>query len=129
MRASVNSIASTADLADGCFTRQLFRPRSAVDAGRSGSILYVSAASSHSLAQERTAIAARWMLGLPPVVFGLAHFIGIRVFASIVPHWMGFGYFWAALTGLAFFLAAVRNLLGHHGCPGRQVACVDAVAV
>jgi hypothetical protein len=68
-------------------------------------ILYVSAASSNSLMQERAAIAARWMLGLPPLLFGLAHFAGIRVFASIVPHWMGFGSFWAGLTGIAFILA------------------------
>jgi hypothetical protein len=62
-------------------------------------------ASPNSLLQKRAAIAARWMLGLPPVIFGLFHLIGLRVFASIVPHWMGFGYFWAALTGIAFFLA------------------------
>jgi hypothetical protein len=68
-------------------------------------ILYVSTASPDSLLQKRTVIAARWMLGLPPVIFGLFHIIGIRVFATIVPHWMSFGYFWAALTGVAFFLA------------------------
>jgi uncharacterized membrane protein len=68
-------------------------------------ILYASTASPDSLLQARTAIAARWMLGLPPIVFGLAHFAGIRLFASIVPHWMPFGYFWAVLTGIAFFLA------------------------
>jgi uncharacterized membrane protein len=45
------------------------------------------------------------MLGFPPVLFGLFHLIGIRVFASIVPHWMSFGYFWAVLTGIAFILA------------------------
>jgi uncharacterized membrane protein len=68
-------------------------------------IFYASTASPDSLLQARTAIAARWMLGLPPIVFGLAHFAGIRLFASIVPHWMPFGYFWAVLTGIAFFLA------------------------
>ena len=68
-------------------------------------IIYVSPASPDSLLQKRAAIAARWMLGLPPVIFGLFHLIGLRVFASIVPHWMSFGYFWAALTGIAFFLA------------------------
>lgn len=52
-----------------------------------------------------SATAARWLLGLPPVLFGLFHFIGIRVFATIVPHWMSFGYFWAGLTGIAFILA------------------------
>ncbi len=68
-------------------------------------IVYVSTASPDSLLQKRGAITARWMLGLPPVIFGLFHLIALRVFATIVPHWMSFGYFWAALTGIAFFLA------------------------
>jgi hypothetical protein len=68
-------------------------------------IVYASTASPDSLLQKSAAIAARWMLGLPPVLFGLSHLIGIRVFASIVPHWMSFGYFWAGLAGIAFFLA------------------------
>lgn len=68
-------------------------------------IVYASIASPDSLLQKRAAFAARWMLGLPPVLFGLFHFIGIRVFATIVPHWMAFGYFWAGLTGIAFILA------------------------
>jgi hypothetical protein len=75
-------------------------------------ILYVSLASPNSLLQARTTIAARWMLGLPSVIFGLLHIVGIRVFASIVPHWMGFGYFWAALTGIAFILAGVAICSG-----------------
>lgn len=68
-------------------------------------IVYASTASPDSLLQKRAAVTARWMLGLPPVLFGLFHFIGIRVFATIVPHWMAFGYFWAGLTGIAFILA------------------------
>jgi hypothetical protein len=68
-------------------------------------IIYASTASPDSLVQKRAATVARWMLGLPPVIFGLFHVIGIRVFASIVPNWMSFGYFWAALTGIAFILA------------------------
>src|SRR5580698_7860619 len=68
-------------------------------------IVYASTASPDSLLQKRAAIAARWMLGLPPVIFGLFHLTSIRIFASIVPHWMRFGYFWAALTGIAFILA------------------------
>ena len=92
-------------------------------------IVYASTASPDSLLQKRAAIAARWMLGLPPVIFGLFHLIGLRVFASIVPHWMSFGYFWAALTGIAFILAGMCNLLRNYGCPGRQASCVDAVAV
>jgi hypothetical protein len=68
-------------------------------------IVYASTASPDSLLQERASVTARWTLGLPPVLFGLFHFIGIRVFASIVPHWMSFGYLWAGLTGIAFILA------------------------
>ncbi len=75
-------------------------------------LFYASAASPDSLLQKRAAIAARWMLGLPPVVFGLFHIIGLRVFATIVPHWMGFGSFWAALTGIAFILAGVAICSG-----------------
>lgn len=68
-------------------------------------IVYASAASPDSRLQMSAPIAARWMLGVPPVLFGLLHLLGIRVFATIVPHWMSFGYFWAALTGIAFILA------------------------
>ena len=68
-------------------------------------IVYVYTASPDSLLRNRAGNAARWMLGLPPVIFGIFHFIGIRFFASIVPHWMSFGYFWAGLTGIAFFVA------------------------
>jgi hypothetical protein len=75
-------------------------------------ILYVSLASTDSRLQAKATIAARWMLGLPPVLFGLFHLIGIRVFASIVPHWMSFGYFWAGLTGMAFIVAGVAICSG-----------------
>lgn len=68
-------------------------------------IVYASTASPGSPLQKRAAIAARWLVGVPPVLFGIFHLIGLRVFATIVPHWMGFGYFWAAFTGIAFFLA------------------------
>jgi hypothetical protein len=68
-------------------------------------IVYASTALPESLLQRKAAIAARWMLGLPPVIFGLFHLTAIPVFASIVPQWMRFGYFWAVLTGIAFILA------------------------
>jgi len=44
-------------------------------------------------------------VGIASYVFGLAHLVGIHVFASSVPQWMPFGNFWAVLTGIAFFLA------------------------
>ncbi|HEY1902335.1 MAG TPA: hypothetical protein VGG56_07905 [Terracidiphilus sp.] len=74
-------------------------------------ILYASIDSPDSPFEKRAAIAARWMLGLPPVLFGIFHLIGIRVFATIVPHWMSFGYFWAGLTGIAFILAGIAICL------------------
>jgi hypothetical protein len=75
-------------------------------------ILYTSIVSPDSLLQKRVAIAARWMLGLPPVLFGIFHLIGIRVFATIVPQWMRFGTFWAGLTGVAFILAGIAICSG-----------------
>lgn len=75
-------------------------------------LVYVSVASTNSLWQKRATIAARWLLGLPPVIFGLLHLIGIRTFANIVPKWMGFGEFWAALAGIAFILAGVAICSG-----------------
>jgi len=70
-------------------------------------IVYASISSTDSPLRARVAIAARWMIGLPPIIFGLGHLIGIRVFASIVPRWIPFGSFWAVLTGIAFLLAGV----------------------
>lgn len=75
-------------------------------------IVYAAAASPDPLLQKRAVIAARWMLGLPPIVFGLLHLIGLRVFASIVPHWMGFGHFWAGITGIAFMSAGLAICSG-----------------
>jgi len=75
-------------------------------------ILCVSMASPDSLLLARAAVAARWMLGVPPILFGLLHLVGIRVFATIVPHWMPFGYFWAGLTGIAFVLAGLAICSG-----------------
>jgi uncharacterized membrane protein YphA (DoxX/SURF4 family) len=75
-------------------------------------IVFASTSSPDSLLPKRAAIAARWMLGLPPVVFGLFHLAAIHVFASIVPQWMGFGYFWAVLTGIAFLLAGIAICSG-----------------
>lgn len=75
-------------------------------------VIYVFVTGSNSSLQSRAAIAARWMLGVPPVIFGLLHLIGIQVFAKIVPHWIPFGSFWAALTGVAFLLAGLAICSG-----------------
>jgi len=75
-------------------------------------IVLASIASTDGVLQARATTAARWMLGLPPIVFGLLHLAGLRVFASIVPHWIPFGGFWAAFTGAAFILAGVAICSG-----------------
>jgi hypothetical protein len=78
-------------------------------------IVYASAASPDSLLEKRAIITARWMLGLPPIIFGSFHLAAIHVFASIVPQWMRFGSFWAVLTGIAFILAGVAICSGKMG--------------
>jgi uncharacterized membrane protein len=75
-------------------------------------ILYASAADQKSLFQKGTFTAARWMLGLPSVFFGICHLVVLRGFAPIVPQWIGFGYFWAGITGVAFILAGVAICTG-----------------
>lgn len=75
-------------------------------------IAYAFTSPDESRLQHRAAVSARWMLGLPPVLFGLAHLIGIRFFATIVPEWMHFGVFWAASTGIAFILAGLAICSG-----------------
>ena len=75
-------------------------------------LVFASTDSPDSLFEKRAPTAARWVLGLPPVLFGLIHLMGLRVFAAIVPQWMHFGYFWAGLTGVAFILAGIAICSG-----------------
>jgi uncharacterized membrane protein len=72
-----------------------------------GVIVYVLTGPDDSVARNRAAIAARWMLGVPPIFFGLGHLIGLRFFATLVPQWLPFGIAWAALAGIAFLLAGI----------------------
>ena len=62
--------------------------------------------------RERQVIAARWMLGLPPIFFGLGHLINVPVIVRFVPHWVPFGIFWTVLTGIAFVLAGTAIVSG-----------------
>jgi uncharacterized membrane protein len=75
-------------------------------------ILYVALAPADAHRQARATVAARWMLGLPPIVFGVLHLVGFRVFARIVPHWLPGGEFWAVFTGIAFLLAGLAICSG-----------------
>jgi uncharacterized membrane protein len=81
-----------------------------------GIMVYAETASD-PVSRERQLIAARWMLGLSPIVFGLGHLINVQAIVRFVPHWVPFGNFWTVLTGIAFVLAGsaivsgIRDLL------------------
>jgi uncharacterized membrane protein YphA (DoxX/SURF4 family) len=75
-------------------------------------IVYVTNASPDSVWRERAATVARWMLGLPSITFGLGHLINLPVYGRFVPHWVPFGLFWVALTGIAFLLAGSAIIAG-----------------
>ncbi|MGH9587311.1 MAG: hypothetical protein ACRD3F_10195 [Acidobacteriaceae bacterium] len=80
-------------------------------------IAYAYAASPGFLSQKRAVLTTRWMLGLPPIFFGLFHLTSIPLFATFVPHWIRFGqgHFWAMLAGIAFILAGVGICSGIKG--------------
>jgi uncharacterized membrane protein len=77
-----------------------------------GAIVYAANASPDPVWRERAAIAAPWMLGLPPITFGLGHLINLHAYARFVPHWVPFGIFWVVLTGIAFLLAGSAIVSG-----------------
>ena len=76
------------------------------------SIVYGATATPDSEWRERAVIAARWMLGLPPIAFGLGHLINLHAYVRFVPHWVPFGVFWVVLAGVAFLLAGSAIISG-----------------
>lgn len=75
-------------------------------------IIYVANASPDPVWEERASVAARWILGLSPVAFGLGHLMNVPALARFVPHWVPFSNFWTVLTGLAFLLAGIAIVTG-----------------
>jgi uncharacterized membrane protein len=75
-------------------------------------MVYAETASPDPVWREREGIAARWMLGLSPIAFGLGHLINVHAVARFVPHWVPFGNFWTVLTGIAFVLAGSAIVSG-----------------
>jgi uncharacterized membrane protein len=75
-------------------------------------IVYATAADPDAILQERAAIAARWLLGLPPILFGLGHLFNLHAYASFVPHWVPFKSFSVVVTGIAFLLAGIAIVSG-----------------
>ena len=70
-------------------------------------ILYIASGLSSRVWEERVTVAARWVLGLSLVVFGLGHLMNVHVMAGFVPRWIPFPNFWALITGVAFLLAGI----------------------
>jgi uncharacterized membrane protein len=74
--------------------------------------VYAETASLDPVWREREGTAARWMLGLAPIAFGLGHLVNVHAVARFVPHWVPFGIFWTVLTGIAFVLAGSAIVSG-----------------
>jgi uncharacterized membrane protein len=75
-------------------------------------IVYGAMPSRDAAWRERAAIAGRWMLGIPPITFGLGHLVSLPAYVRFVPHWVPFPLFWVALTGIAFLLAGIAIVSG-----------------
>jgi uncharacterized membrane protein YphA (DoxX/SURF4 family) len=75
-------------------------------------IVYAMTGGPDAVSQERAAMAARWMLGVAPILFGLGHLISFPAYLSFMPHWVPFGLFWIVLTGIAFVLAGLAIVSG-----------------
>lgn len=75
-------------------------------------MIHSGAANPDSAVQGRAMTAARWMLGLPPIFFGLGHLVSLHAYKPFVPHWVSFPLFWIGLTGIAFLLAGSAIVSG-----------------
>jgi len=75
-------------------------------------IIYVATAAPDSVRRGRAIIVARWILGLPPITFGLGHLINLHAYGRFVPPSVPFGLFWVVLTGIAFLLAGSAIISG-----------------
>jgi len=77
-----------------------------------GLLVYAATATPDSISGRRAGIAARWMLGLPPIAFGLGHLVSLHGYMPFVPHWIPFAAVWVVLTGTAFLLAGCAIVSG-----------------
>lgn len=75
-------------------------------------IIYCATGTPNSAWRERAVSATRWMLGLPPITFGLGHLINHAAYGRFVPHWVPFSLFWVVPTGIAFLLAGCAMISG-----------------
>jgi len=75
-------------------------------------VVYAETTKGDPVWRERAVITARWMLGLPPIAFGLGHLISLHAYVRFVPQWVPFKLFWIVLTGIAFVLAGSAIVTG-----------------
>lgn len=62
--------------------------------------------------QMLTGTVARYLFGVPFIVFGIFHFMNAGSMAGMIPGWLPGGVFWVYLTGLALILAPVSLFIG-----------------
>lgn len=55
---------------------------------------------------------ARVLFGVSMIVFGIDHFLVLRIIAGLIPSWIPGAWFWANLTGLAFIAAGASIISG-----------------
>lgn len=69
-----------------------------------------------SAAQDRLALAGRFLFAFSLVVFGAQHFQFARFVASLVPSWMPGHLFWACFTGAAMLAAGIAIAVNRYAC-------------
>jgi uncharacterized membrane protein len=62
--------------------------------------------------RRRASTIGRWMLGVPPIFFGLGHLLNHSAYVRFVPPWVPFKSVWVVLTGIAFLLAGCAIVSG-----------------
>ena len=65
--------------------------------------------------------AARYLLGIALVVFGIDHFLAFAFIAALIPDWIPLHAFWTAFFGVAFIaggLSIAANVLARWGAAG-----------
>lgn len=71
-----------------------------------------------------TTVVARWLYGLPFVVFGLIHFMSGDKMAGMVPSFIPGGVFWIYLTGAGLVAAGVSLVSGKVAGPAALLLAV-----
>ena len=74
--------------------------------------IYAGSGTCNPVLRRRASIAGRWMLGVPPIIFGLGHLVSVSGYVRFVPRWVPFQSLWVVLTGISFMLAGCAIVTG-----------------